>query len=54
MVLRLVRKEEELEEATPEVNVYACVILLAVSVTLMAVTAEFVSEPFALPNDSFA
>ncbi|VDB90211.1 unnamed protein product [Peniophora sp. CBMAI 1063] len=37
-------KEEELEEAVPEVNVYACVILLAVSVTLMAVTAEFLVE----------
>lgn len=36
-------KEEELENAMPKVNVYSCVILLAVSVALMAVTAEFVS-----------
>lgn len=37
-------KEKELEEAEPDVNPWACMILLAVAVALMAVTAEFVSR----------
>ena len=35
-------KERELEEADPEVNLWACVILLTITITLMAFTAEFV------------
>jgi len=36
------RKQRELAEAKPEVNPWACIILLAITVALMAVTAEFV------------
>jgi len=34
-------KERELESAEPEVNPWACIILLTITVTLMAFTAEF-------------
>lgn len=40
----LKEKEEELAEAEPEVNPWACIILLLVANAIMAVTAEFVSE----------
>jgi Ca2+:H+ antiporter len=40
----VVQKELELEETVPEVNPWACVLLLVVSVTIMAVTAEFVCK----------
>ena len=36
------RKEQELAEAEPEVNPWACIILLVITVALMGVTAEFV------------
>jgi len=36
------RKEQELAEAEPVVNPWACIILLAITVAFMAVTAEFV------------
>ena len=36
------RKELELAEAEPEVNPWACIILLVITVALMGVTAEFV------------
>jgi Ca2+:H+ antiporter len=35
-------KERELELAIPKVNPWACIILLTITVTLMAFTAEFV------------
>jgi Ca2+:H+ antiporter len=35
-------KEEELANAEPEVNPWACIILLIITVALMGVTAEFV------------
>jgi len=42
----VLRREQELEEAEPEVNPWACLILLAITVALMGVTAEFVRKPF--------
>ncbi len=44
----VLRREQELEEAEPEMNPWACLILLAVTVALMGVIAEFVrqSPPF--------
>jgi len=36
------RKEQELAEAEPGVNPWACIILLVITVALMGVTAEFV------------
>ena len=36
------RKEQELAEAEPDVNPWACLILLVITVGLMGVTAEFV------------
>lgn len=36
------RKEQELAEAEPDVNPWACIILLIITVALMGVTAEFV------------
>jgi len=36
------RKEQELAEAEPDVNPWACVVLLTITVALMGVTAEFV------------
>ncbi|KAI0300648.1 hypothetical protein B0F90DRAFT_394585 [Multifurca ochricompacta] len=38
------RKERELAEAEPEVNPWACLVLLAVTVALMGVTAEFLVD----------
>ena len=38
----VLRREQELEEAEPDVNPWACLILLAVTVALMGVTAVFV------------
>lgn len=35
-------KEQELANAEPEVNPWACVVLLSITVALMGVTAEFV------------
>ncbi|KAH9053054.1 hypothetical protein EDB87DRAFT_310351 [Lactarius vividus] len=40
----VLRREKELEEAEPEVNPWACLILLAVTVALMGVTAEFLVD----------
>jgi Ca2+:H+ antiporter len=40
----LLRREKELEEAEPDVNPWACVILLIVCVALVGVTAEFLVE----------
>ncbi|KAH9170193.1 hypothetical protein EDB89DRAFT_1979226 [Lactarius sanguifluus] len=37
-------RERELEEAEPDVNPWACLILLAITVALMGVTAEFLVE----------
>jgi hypothetical protein len=37
-------KERELAEAEPEVNPWACIILLVITVGLMGPTAEFVRE----------
>jgi hypothetical protein len=36
------RKEQELAEAEPDVNPWACIIVLVITVALMGVTAEFV------------
>jgi len=36
------RKEQELADAEPDVNPWACIILLVITVALMGVTAEFV------------
>jgi Ca2+:H+ antiporter len=36
------RKEQELAEAQPDVNPWACIVLLIITVALMGVTAEFV------------
>lgn len=44
----LLRREKELEEAEPEVNPWACVILLVTCVALVGVTAEFVRDPLLL------
>ena len=41
----VLRRERELEEAAPEVNPWACVLLLVITVALMGVTAEFVGQP---------
>jgi len=38
----VLEKEKELAEAKPEVNPWACLILLTTTVALMAVTAKFV------------
>ncbi|KAH9170187.1 hypothetical protein EDB89DRAFT_2190767 [Lactarius sanguifluus] len=38
------RMENELKEAKPEVNPWACLILLAITVALMGVTAEFLVD----------
>ncbi|KAI0262088.1 hypothetical protein BC834DRAFT_829364 [Gloeopeniophorella convolvens] len=38
------RKERELEEAEPEVNPGACLVLLVITVALMGVTAEFLVD----------
>jgi Ca2+:H+ antiporter len=38
------RKEQELAEAEPEVNPWACIILLVITVALMGVTAEFLVD----------
>ncbi|KAF8260051.1 hypothetical protein EI94DRAFT_1706606 [Lactarius quietus] len=40
----LLQREKELEEAEPEVNPWACVILMIVCVALVGVTAEFLVE----------
>ncbi|KAH9170190.1 hypothetical protein EDB89DRAFT_2230745 [Lactarius sanguifluus] len=40
----VLRREQELEEAEPEVNPLACLILLAITVALMGVTAEFLVD----------
>jgi len=40
----VVRREKELDEAEPEVNPWACLILLVVTVALMAVTAVFLVD----------
>ncbi|KAH9053055.1 hypothetical protein EDB87DRAFT_310553 [Lactarius vividus] len=40
----VLRREKELEEAEPEVNPWACLILLVVTVALMGVTAEFLVD----------
>jgi Ca2+:H+ antiporter len=40
----LLRREKELEEAEPDVNPWACIILLVVCVALVGVTAEFLVE----------
>lgn len=42
------RKERELAEAEPDVNPWACLVLLVVTVALMGVTAEFVRLPVPL------
>ncbi|KAI0051280.1 hypothetical protein FA95DRAFT_1554616 [Auriscalpium vulgare] len=39
-----VKKELELEDEEPEVNPWACMILLAITVSLMGVTAEFLVD----------
>ena len=41
-------EEQELHEAQPLTNVWACMLMLAVTVALMATTAEFVSPPLQL------
>jgi len=38
------RKEQELAEAEPDVNPWACIILLVITVALMGVTAEFLVD----------
>ena len=43
--LELLRREKELEEAEPEVNPWACLILLVVCIALVGVTAAFVRHP---------
>jgi Ca2+:H+ antiporter len=45
----VLRREQELKEAKPEVNPWACLILLAVTVALMTVTAVFVRQPTPFP-----
>ncbi|KAH9020320.1 hypothetical protein EDB85DRAFT_2153176 [Lactarius pseudohatsudake] len=40
----VLRREKELEEAEPEVNPWACLILLAITVALMGVTAVFLVD----------
>jgi hypothetical protein len=45
----VLRREQELKEAKPEVNPWACLILLIVTVALMAVTAVFVRQPTPFP-----
>jgi hypothetical protein len=47
------RKERELAEAEPDVNPWACIILLVITVALMGVTAEFVhfTRPSLLARD---
>jgi Ca2+:H+ antiporter len=40
--LEALRKEQELADAEPDVNPWACIVLLAITVALMGVTAEFV------------
>jgi Ca2+:H+ antiporter len=47
--LEVLRREQELKEAKPEVNPWACLILLVVTVALMAVTAVFVRQPTPFP-----
>ncbi len=42
----VLRMEKELEEAEPEVNPWACLILLAITAAFMGVTAEFVGHNF--------
>jgi Ca2+:H+ antiporter len=42
--LEALHKEQELALAEPDVNPWACVILLSITVALMGVTAEFVSS----------
>jgi Ca2+:H+ antiporter len=45
------RKEQELADAEPDVNPWTCIILLAITVALMGVTAEFVrlsASPYSL------
>jgi len=44
------RKERELAEAKPEVNPWACIILLAITVGLLGVTAEFVGGHLSSPS----
>lgn len=48
----LKEKEHHLNTARPKTNVWACLLLLAVTITVMAVTAEFVrtSSPFSQNN----
>jgi len=46
--LEALRKEQELADAEPDVNPWACIILLAITVALMGVTAEFVRLDFPL------
>jgi Ca2+:H+ antiporter len=43
------RKERELAEAKPEVNPWACITLLAITVALVGVTAEFVGSHLLSP-----
>ncbi|KZV70950.1 hypothetical protein PENSPDRAFT_664752 [Peniophora sp. CONT] len=45
-------KAEKLQEEVPEVNFYACVILLVISVALMGVTAEFLVESIEFVRES--
>lgn len=46
--LEALRKEQELADAEPDVNPWACTILLVITVGLMGVTAEFVRLPISL------
>ena len=46
-------KERELAEAEPEVNPWACITLLVITVALMGVTAEFVRLLVSLLAHSF-
>ncbi|EIM84946.1 uncharacterized protein STEHIDRAFT_60432 [Stereum hirsutum FP-91666 SS1] len=48
----LKEKEEELAEAEPEVNPWACIILLLVANAIMAVTAEFLVESIEFVRES--
>jgi Ca2+:H+ antiporter len=38
------QEEYHLRTATPKVNVWSCIILLAITIAVMAATAEFVSN----------
>ncbi|KAI9456557.1 hypothetical protein BJY52DRAFT_1187841 [Lactarius psammicola] len=52
--LEVLRREQELEEAEPEVNPWACLILLAITVALMGVTVEFLVDSLSFVRERFS